>query len=110
VRGPLGLVGGDAELGERAAGELVGLCEQSEDEMLGTQVMMAVLARRRRGGEEHLSGRPFQPGRHVPGCGWGERDVALLGGLFGDAKRAADLGPSGVGLAGSVDVVELDDR
>ena len=50
-------VGGDAELGERAAGELVGLCEQAEDEVLGTQVMMAVLARRR----PQRRGTPQQP-------------------------------------------------
>jgi hypothetical protein len=97
--------GGDAELGERAAGELVGLCKQAEDEVLGTQVMMAVLARRCRRREEHRRSRPLEPGWQFPGRRWGERDVALLGGLFGDAERASDLSPTGVGLAGSVDVV-----
>jgi len=66
-------VGGDPELGEHAAGELVGLSEQANEKVLGTQVRMAVLAGGGRGGEAHRRSRPSQPGWQFPGRVWASR-------------------------------------
>ena len=95
----------DAELGERVGGEFVGLCEQPQDEVLGADVLVSVLAgcfgrRSERGG-----GGAGKPGRQLARWWCGEGDVVLLGGLLGDAEGATDLGPAAVGRAGSVDVM-----
>lgn len=78
----LGGFGGHAELGERAAGELVGLGEESEDEMLRAQVVMTVFARRRSGSKEHVGGGSPQSGREITGRRRAERDITLLSGLL----------------------------
>ena len=102
-QGCLGGFGGHAELGERAAGELVGLGEEPEDEMLRAQVVMTVFARRRSGSEEHVGGRSPQSGREITGRRRAERDITLLSGLLRHPERAADLCPAAVGLASGVD-------